>query len=253
MGRSHGSKKRQGRQKQRSGRFCLQCDAFSVRWVLSKIYESSHSGNCSITKVSRCAIGTPCTWNHSSCASRDYPGEKETWAGSFFSKAARKSSAWPDLFTHLLNQAKLGTKWWKWKLIRDSPGSHTWQFWVFFFFFSLSQLFFLFIFFGWIDDCKKKGGGQKWWKGINPWKQWNSCRDKIRQEGNKSNFSISVRGTQTFPCQDPWIRLSDEVAGASSIHTENKPGASLTVAASYINTVSCASFMSLPEEMKMTQ
>ena len=55
----------------------------------------------------------------------------------FFSKAARKSSAWPDLFTHLPNQAKLGTKRWKWKLIRDSPGSHTWQFWVFFFFFFL--------------------------------------------------------------------------------------------------------------------
>ena len=62
-----------------------------------------------------------------------------------------------------------------------------------------------------------------------------------------------MRGTQTFPCQDPWIRLADEVAGASSIHTENKLLASLTVEASYINTVSCAPFMSLPEEMKMTK
>lgn len=35
---------------------CLQCDALSVRWLLSKIYQSSHSENCSAASLSlRCS------------------------------------------------------------------------------------------------------------------------------------------------------------------------------------------------------
>lgn len=151
-----------------------------------------------------CGIETTCTWSHSSCLSGNYPGKKETWTGSFFPKAVRKSSPWPYLVTHLLNQAKLRTKWWKWKLIRESLGSHIWQFWIFFFHYhNCFSYSFSLVEYTTVKKKKKKWGQQKWWKWINPWKLWTIYRDKMRQEGNKSNFSISVRGMQTFACQDP--------------------------------------------------
>lgn len=40
----YGSNKRQGRYKQRNGQCCLQRDAFSVSWLLSKIYRNSRFG-----------------------------------------------------------------------------------------------------------------------------------------------------------------------------------------------------------------
>lgn len=114
--------------------------AFSVSGLLYKIYQNSHFGIAMWQSL--------LLWygDHLHMESQFLPFRNISWyerdLGWFiFSKAARKSSQWPYVFTHLLNQAKLRTKRWKWKLIRDSHGSHIWQFWMLFFFFTIIIVF----------------------------------------------------------------------------------------------------------------
>lgn len=113
-------------------------DNFVYNTKLSKMYPKAHFGSGRVTKL-RCGTGTTCTWSHRSRLSG--PAVVRDLGWFVLPRAARKSSPWPHLFTHLLNQAELRTEWWKWKSIRDSLGSHIWQFWIFFFFFYYHSCF----------------------------------------------------------------------------------------------------------------